>query len=153
MRIDYRIDRPVRLEASFEVEGFTVLLGQSGEGKTTLLRAIAGLLPAQGEPFGGLPPQHRAIGYLPQGYALFPHLCAWENVAFARVASTRSVRSLYFLSSKCGGCAHGITLTLRLQNARENRAGFRLPVRPFNQRHLSGIGRCPRQTYVASAHD
>jgi molybdate/tungstate transport system ATP-binding protein len=83
MRIDYRIGRPVRLEASFELEGFTVLLGQSGEGKTTLLRAIAGLLPAEGEPFGGLPPQHRAIGYLPQGYALFPHLRAWENVAFA----------------------------------------------------------------------
>ena len=83
MRIDYRIDHPVRLQASFEVEGFTVLLGKSGEGKTTLLRAIAGLLPAQGEPFGGLPPQHRAVGYLPQGYALFPHLRAWENVAFA----------------------------------------------------------------------
>jgi len=83
MRIDYSVDYPVRLQASFEVEGFTVLLGQSGEGKTTLLRAIAGLLPAQGEPFGGLLPQHRAVGYLPQGYALFPHLRAWENVAFA----------------------------------------------------------------------
>lgn len=83
MRIDYRIDRPLRMQACFEVEGFTVLLGQSGEGKTTLLRAIAGLLPALGEPFGGLPPQHRAVGYLPQGYALFPHLRAWENVAFA----------------------------------------------------------------------
>src|SRR5258708_12153358 len=83
MRIDYRIERPIRLQVSFEVEGFTVLLGQSGEGKTTLLRAIAGLLPAQGEPFGGLLPQQRAVGYLPQGYALFPHLRAWENVAFA----------------------------------------------------------------------
>ncbi len=83
MRIDYRTEHPIRLQASFEVEGFTVLLGQSGEGKTTLLRAIAGLLPAQGEPFGGLLPQQRAVGYLPQGYALFPHLRAWENVAFA----------------------------------------------------------------------
>lgn len=83
MRIDYRVHYPVRLEVNFEVEGFTILLGQSGEGKTTLLRAIAGLLPAQGEPFGGLLPQHRALGYLPQGYALFPHLRAWENVAFA----------------------------------------------------------------------
>lgn len=83
MRIDYRIDHPLQLQACFEVEGFTVLLGQSGEGKTTLLRAIAGLLPARGEPFDGLPPQHRAVGYLPQGYALFPHLRAWENVAFA----------------------------------------------------------------------
>ena len=83
MRIDYRVEHPVRLRANFEVDGFTVLLGQSGEGKTTLLRAIAGLLPAQGEPFGGLLPQQRAVGYLPQGYALFPHLRAWENVAFA----------------------------------------------------------------------
>src|ERR1700686_5183658 len=83
MRIDYSVDYPVRLDATFEVEGFTVLLGQSGEGKTTLLRAIAGLLPAQGEPFGGLLPQQRAVGYLPQGYAVLPHLRAWENVAFA----------------------------------------------------------------------
>jgi molybdate/tungstate transport system ATP-binding protein len=83
MRIDYSIDRPVPLEVNLEVEGFTILLGQSGEGKTTLLRAIAGLLPAHGEPFGGLLPQQRAVGYLPQGYALFPHLRAWENVAFA----------------------------------------------------------------------
>src|SRR6516165_7156155 len=83
MRIDYSIDRPVRLEVNFKVEGFTILLGQSGEGKTTLLRALAGLLPAHGEPFGGLLPQQRAVGYLPQGYALFPHLRAWENVGFA----------------------------------------------------------------------
>jgi molybdate/tungstate transport system ATP-binding protein len=83
MRVDCRIEHPVALSASFEVEGFTVLLGASGEGKSLLLRAIAGLLPAQGEPFGGLPPQRRAIGYLPQGHALFPHLNAWQNVAFA----------------------------------------------------------------------
>jgi molybdate/tungstate transport system ATP-binding protein len=83
VRIDYRIERPVRLKVNFEVEGFTILLGKSGEGKTTLLRAIAGLLPAHGEPFGGLLPQQRAVGYMPQGYALFPHLRAWENVAFA----------------------------------------------------------------------
>ena len=82
MRIDYRLNYPVRLEVNFEVEGFTILLGQSGEGKTTLLRALAGLLPADGEPFGGLVPQERAVGYVPQGYALFPHLRAWENVAF-----------------------------------------------------------------------
>ncbi len=95
MRIDYHLERPIRLQASLDVEGFTVLLGQSGEGKTTLLRAIAGLLPARGEPFDGLPPQHRAVGYLPQGYALFPHLRAWENVAFALPRGThRRVQAL-----------------------------------------------------------
>ncbi len=59
-----------------------VLLGLSGEGKTTLLRALAGLLPAEGSPFAGLPPQRRPVGYLPQGFGLFPHLRAWENVAY-----------------------------------------------------------------------
>lgn len=99
MRIDYRIEHPVQLQATFEVEGFTVLLGQSGEGKTTLLRALAGLLPADGEPFGGLLPQHRAVGYLPQGYALFPHLRAWENVAFALPrGAQRRARALELLS-------------------------------------------------------
>ncbi|MEY2161216.1 ABC transporter ATP-binding protein [Rhodanobacter sp. FW106-PBR-LB-2-11] len=83
MQIDYHIEHPVALSASFEVEGFTVLLGASGEGKSLLLRAIAGLVPAHGDPFDGLPPQQRAVGYLPQGHALFPHLNAWQNVAFA----------------------------------------------------------------------
>lgn len=95
--IDYRIEHPIRMHAQFEVEGFTVLLGASGEGKSLLLRAIAGLLPAGGEPFGGLPPQQRAVGYLPQGHALFPHLRAWENVAFALRGPQRREQALAWL--------------------------------------------------------
>ncbi|QEE24823.1 ABC transporter ATP-binding protein [Rhodanobacter glycinis] len=83
MRIDYRIAQPIEFSASFDVEGFTVLLGASGEGKSLLLRALAGLQAAQGEPFAGLPPNQRPVGYLPQGHALFPHLRVWQNVAFA----------------------------------------------------------------------
>lgn len=98
MRVDYRITRPIALAADFEVEGFTVLLGASGEGKTLLLRAIAGLLPAQGEPFAGLPPQRRAVGYLPQGHALFPHLRAWQNVAFALHGSHRRDEAMAWLA-------------------------------------------------------
>jgi molybdate/tungstate transport system ATP-binding protein len=97
MRIDYRIERPVPLHAAFDVSGFTVLLGASGEGKSLLLRAIAGLTPAQGQPFGGLAPQHRAVGYLPQGYALFPHLNAWQNVAFALRGAQRRAQALQLL--------------------------------------------------------
>ncbi|HEU0196292.1 MAG TPA: ABC transporter ATP-binding protein [Nevskiaceae bacterium] len=74
---------PLALDADLEVDGFTVLLGLSGSGKTSLLKAIAGLLPAIGTRWAGLPPQRRPIGYLPQGYALFPHLRVWQNVAFA----------------------------------------------------------------------
>lgn len=97
MRIDYRIDHPVSVHAAFDVAGFTVLLGASGEGKSLLLRAIAGLAPAQGEPFGGMTPQRRAVGYLPQGYALFPHLNAWQNVAFALRGAGRRAQALQWL--------------------------------------------------------
>ncbi len=67
----------------FEVRGFTALLGTSGAGKTSLLKALAGLLPAEGAPWGALPAHERPVGYMPQGSALFPHLSVLENVAFA----------------------------------------------------------------------
>ncbi|MBU6421359.1 MAG: ABC transporter ATP-binding protein [Gammaproteobacteria bacterium] len=97
MRVDYRIERPIALHASFDVTGFTVLLGASGEGKSLLLRAIAGLVPAEGEPFGGLAATRRAVGYLPQGQALFPHLRAWQNVAFALRGTQRRAQALQWL--------------------------------------------------------
>lgn len=92
MRIALRIHRPIALEADFELRGLTALLGASGEGKSTLLKALAGLVPSDGEPFAGLPPQRRPVGYSPQGYALFPHLRAWENVAYAFGGSLRTHR-------------------------------------------------------------
>ncbi|TAN07554.1 MAG: ABC transporter ATP-binding protein [Rhodanobacteraceae bacterium] len=98
MRIDYEIERPIALKATFDVDGFTVLLGASGEGKTLLLRAVAGLVPAHGEPFDGLAAHRRAVGYLPQGHALFPHLRAWQNVAFALRGAQRRQQALEWLA-------------------------------------------------------
>ncbi len=98
MRVDYHIERPIALHARFDVDGFTVLLGASGEGKTLLLRAIAGLAPARGEPFDGMPAHHRAVGYVPQGHALFPHLNAWRNVAFALHGVARREQALAWLA-------------------------------------------------------
>ena len=92
MRVAYRIEHPITLAADLEVDGFTVLLGVSGAGKTTLLRAIAGLVEARGSPYSGLPPQQRPIGYMPQGYALFPHLNVWRNVAFAMTGAHAAQR-------------------------------------------------------------
>lgn len=82
MEIAYALEHPVKLELSLQVRGFTVLLGESGVGKTSLLKAIAGLIPARGQPFAGLRAEARRVGYLPQHLALFPHLRAWQNVAF-----------------------------------------------------------------------
>jgi len=76
-------------------EGVAALFGPSGAGKTLTLQCLAGLL----EPDAGrivvdgrvlfdaaarvdLPPQRRQIGYVFQGYALFPHLSVAENIGF-----------------------------------------------------------------------
>lgn len=68
---------------------FFTLLGPSGCGKTTLLRAIAGFVPAAKGTirFGGqdvtrLPPHKRAIGMVFQDYALFPDKTVNQNVAY-----------------------------------------------------------------------
>ncbi|EPE37464.1 ABC transporter ATP binding protein [Candidatus Photodesmus katoptron] len=69
------------------------LLGASGCGKTTLLKAIAGLLPLSSgvirlncmvvdDGINRLPPEKRNIGMIFQDYALFPHLTVSENIAF-----------------------------------------------------------------------
>jgi ABC-type Fe3+/spermidine/putrescine transport system ATPase subunit len=66
-----------------------VLLGPSGEGKTTLLRAIAGLSPmhagtvtVSGRDVSTETPDRRGTVYLHQTPVLFPHLSVRENVAF-----------------------------------------------------------------------
>ncbi|MFZ8812820.1 MAG: ATP-binding cassette domain-containing protein, partial [Thermus aquaticus] len=82
LEVHYRLRWPIALEARFQIRGFTALLGESGVGKTTLLKALCGLIPAEGTPYSGLPPEKRPVGYLPQDLALFPHMTALENVAF-----------------------------------------------------------------------
>ena len=77
----------------------TVLFGASGAGKTTVLRCLAGLeRPDQGRiAFGKevwsdssantfVPPRLRRVGFVPQDYALFPHMSVAHNVAYGLVA-------------------------------------------------------------------
>ncbi|MEW5739513.1 MAG: ATP-binding cassette domain-containing protein [Myxococcota bacterium] len=84
------------LDVAFDVPpGVTVLFGPSGAGKTTVLRVIAGLERAQDasvrlgdtrwtDTAAGvqLPPEARGVSLFFQALALFPHLCALDNVAF-----------------------------------------------------------------------
>jgi molybdate transport system ATP-binding protein len=88
--------RSFRLSLALDVATETVaLVGPSGAGKTSVLRAIAGLLrPERGRIALGddtwldtasrvdLPPERRRVGLVFQEYALFPHLTVRGNVAF-----------------------------------------------------------------------
>jgi molybdate transport system ATP-binding protein len=98
-----RLELDVALEvASGEC---VALAGPSGAGKTSVLRTVAGLLaPSHGVVTCGpdtwldtarglsLPPERRRCGYLFQEYALFGHLSAWRNVAYALHETPRAER-------------------------------------------------------------
>jgi molybdenum ABC transporter ATP-binding protein len=98
---------PLRLDLSLPRRGFDVelaldvgdetvaLVGPSGAGKTTVLRAVAGLTrPARGLVSCGsevwfdsargvdVRPEDRSVGFVFQEYALFPHLTVEQNVTF-----------------------------------------------------------------------
>jgi len=99
----------VQMEVGAEI---LVLFGPSGAGKTQTLNAIAGLvtpdageITLDGEVFFrksdgvrdnqafNLPARQRRVGYIFQQYALFPHLTALENVAFALWRQPSSARA------------------------------------------------------------
>ncbi len=68
---------------------FLTILGESGSGKTTMLRLIAGFeKPDSGEIWmsdgrlDSLPPHRRHVNTVFQSYALFPHLSVFENIAY-----------------------------------------------------------------------
>jgi molybdate transport system ATP-binding protein len=82
------------------------LAGPSGAGKSTILRIAAGIVrPDHGRVACGeatwldtgagvdVPADRRRCGYVFQDYALFPHLRAWENVAFGLRGLRRAERS------------------------------------------------------------
>lgn len=105
-----------------------VLLGQSGSGKTTTLRAIAGFEPVAGGCIrvgdrvvagGGrpVPPEQRGLGFVFQDYALFAHLSVAGNVAFglrhlpppARAERVRAVLELVDLAALADRAPHTLS--------------------------------------------
>nr|WP_232215794.1 ATP-binding cassette domain-containing protein [Archaeoglobus veneficus] len=93
-----------KLDAEFSMDrGYCVVLGPTGAGKSLLLEIIAGILmPDRGkviidcEDVTGLPPERRGIGFVPQDYALFPHMSVYGNIAYglkARGADKSDIRS------------------------------------------------------------
>jgi molybdate transport system ATP-binding protein len=98
LEADTRLGRELRLSLALDVPAGRCLAvaGPSGAGKTSALRIAAGLIrPESGRVALGeevwldtgagidVAPERRRCGYLFQDYALFPHLRAWQNVAYA----------------------------------------------------------------------
>jgi molybdate transport system ATP-binding protein len=104
VRIEHEL-RSFHLEVELEVGRETVALaGPSGAGKTSVLRAIVGLLAPDGGRIecGGdvwfdsernvdLPPEQRSVGLVFQEYALFPHMTVEQNVAYGGRARAREL--------------------------------------------------------------
>jgi multiple sugar transport system ATP-binding protein len=88
-----------KLNLTIQHKEFVVLLGPSGCGKTTTLRAIAGLedidrgdILIDGRPVQNLRAGDRDIAFVFQLFALYPHLTAYENIAFP-LRATRETRA------------------------------------------------------------
>jgi molybdate transport system ATP-binding protein len=100
------------VELSVDARGL-VLVGPNGAGKTSILLALLGVRASRGairvggEALEGLPVEDRRLAWVPQGYALFPHLSAEDNVRFAlaaRAPRERTARARELLAQL--GVAH-----------------------------------------------
>ncbi len=102
----------LQLDVAFKVptSGVTALFGRSGSGKTSVLRAIAGLMRADrgmvkinGETWQEkhrfLPTHKRPIGYVFQEASLFPHLSVRHNLEYGRKMVPRSGHKVDFDSA------------------------------------------------------
>ncbi|WP_150430054.1 molybdenum ABC transporter ATP-binding protein [Dechloromonas sp. CZR5] len=100
-RGDFRLDVDLTLPG----HGVTALFGHSGSGKTTVLRAIAGLEHAPGGYFAlgdvvwqddakgiFIPTHQRSLGYVFQEASLFEHLTVEDNLEFGRKRIPQSER-------------------------------------------------------------
>ncbi len=100
---------------------FVVLLGPSGCGKTTTLRALAGLenidsgeIRIGGRRVDQLPPQQRDTAFVFQLYSLYPHLSAFDNIAFPLRAANLS-------AAQVRTQVHAVAKVLRIEHLLDKR--------------------------------
>ncbi|WP_237063849.1 MULTISPECIES: ABC transporter ATP-binding protein [Microbulbifer] len=93
LSVNYGSTRVVdNLDLALADDEVLMLVGPTGCGKTTILQALAGLVPISGgeiqlghwrsTPSKAVPPEKRNVGMVFQDFALFPHLTVEQNVCF-----------------------------------------------------------------------
>ena len=112
-----------RLSLDVAAGEFVALLGSSGCGKTTLLRAISGFAPVRsgwiligGRDVTDAPPERRGMAMVFQSYALWPHMTTAQNIAYGlrlrgmdRAARARRVDEVLALLGLAGLGARPVT--------------------------------------------
>ncbi len=133
-----------RLSFTLKRGSFGCLLGSSGCGKTTVLRAVAGFESvSEGEilingvcasgPDTLLPPERRRIGMVFQDYALFPHLSVARNVAFGiqHLPKAERVRRVEKLVGIVGLEGHGDKYPHELSGGQQQRVALARALAPM----------------------
>jgi molybdate transport system ATP-binding protein len=98
LQVDLTVPARARVELDAQPGTVVAVIGPNGAGKSSFVRALAGLVPADGTALLdgtdllGLSARDREVGLVFQGQLLFPHLSALDNVAFGPRARGRSRR-------------------------------------------------------------
>ncbi len=118
-------DRLVADDVSLTVDAgeFFVILGPSGEGKSTLLRMVAGietvdagLIYVDGVDITNLPPNKRNVAMVFQNYALYPNMNVYQNIAFP-------LKMQYFPREEIEPKVHEVAQTLGITEILDRRVG------------------------------
>ncbi len=175
VRLKHRLG-DLHLDANFSVpaSGVTALFGRSGSGKTSILRAIAGLMQVeQGlvringdtwqEYHHFLPAHQRPIGYVFQEASLFPHLSVRKNLDYGRKLVPKLQRKVDFDNAVeilgIGPLLHRATHTLsggERQRVAIARALLTSPRLLLMDEPLSALDHAAKQAilpYLESLHD
>jgi molybdate transport system permease protein len=101
--IDYHLGTFHLAMAHQSTGSHLAVLGPSGSGKSALLRSLAGLYGSSpgsvtygNRPVADVPLEERHVGYVAQGFALYPHLTVWQHLLFAKGAAPR--QAAYWLT-------------------------------------------------------
>jgi ABC-type Fe3+/spermidine/putrescine transport system ATPase subunit len=113
------------------------ILGASGVGKSSLLRAIAGflkpitgLIRLAGEDVSGVPPDRRQVGMVFQSGALFGHMSVRDNVGFGLIGRPDAAAQVDALLQQIGLSALADRLPAQLSGGQRQRVGIARALAP-----------------------